>query len=645
MTFLKNILILAVAVSMSSCLNEFLESKAESSTDDSVIFSDPTLATGAVMGIYESINYNSFNGRLWAYHGYNNDTERHLSSTSGVTPSQNDSHSAYAVYKYSATDNYFGDAFSYAMIAVERANNCIDGLRTYGDTDNNAAMAYLLGESLFLRAWIYNELVALWGNIPARFSSLSNDDIYLGRADRDVIWKQLLADLEEASRLMPWPGQGVTASVLRPNRAAAKALRARIALQAGGYAYHLYGELNTACLSNDPELTVEKTYTIARDECRDIIAAEGTGFILENDFSKIFKDNCAAKVNAGGEPLWELPFKYNSRGNWMVAAGVYHRGPGGSGTISSGADPWTEVYMGGTMGVVPTIYYDFDVKDKRRDVSVAAFRWADGRQELTRPSMMTGGKLRAEWSDPSRGKFSANANDGITPIVLRYADVLLMFAEAENQLEGPTAAAQQALLRVRERAFDDSQATYLTQAIAEHGFLKVIQDERRLEFVGEMIRKQDLIRWNLLKTNMDQVKQDMYDLRTLSGSYTDVPAYVFWKYKSADKDEREIVWYGLNRGEVAPGIEGQSITDQATLDKWMKAGGWKNWNPNGNASVPPAAPSLWITSSPTSGYLSDAFIEAQYYANPDQKLDMPLPTSVIMNSQGALSNASLGYTN
>ena len=127
MKTLKTIILLAASVCLCSCLNDFLEAKTESSFTDETIFSDPSLATGAVMGIYESINFNSFNGRLWAYHGYNNDTERHLSSTSGVTPAQNDSHSAYAVYKYSETDNYFGDAFSYATIAIERANNCIGG--------------------------------------------------------------------------------------------------------------------------------------------------------------------------------------------------------------------------------------------------------------------------------------------------------------------------------------------------------------------------------------------------------------------------------------------------------------------------------------------------------------------------------------
>ena len=86
MKTLKTIILLAAAVCLCSCLNDFLEAKTESSFTDEAVFSDPTLATGAVMGIYESINFNSFNGRLWAYHGYNNDTERHLSSTSGVTP-------------------------------------------------------------------------------------------------------------------------------------------------------------------------------------------------------------------------------------------------------------------------------------------------------------------------------------------------------------------------------------------------------------------------------------------------------------------------------------------------------------------------------------------------------------------------------
>lgn len=217
---------------ISSSCEEFLTVRTESSFNEETIFSNPALAENAIMGIYESINYNSFNGRLWAYHGYNNDTERSIGSESGMTES--DTHRAYAVYKYDESNDYFGSAYTYAYNAIERANNCISGLKKYGNVSEESSMAYYLGEALFLRAWLYYELIGLWGNIPARFEPATNETVYLGRSDRDVIWKKLLSDLEEASELLPWPGLGKASTILRPSKAAAKALRARIALTAGG---------------------------------------------------------------------------------------------------------------------------------------------------------------------------------------------------------------------------------------------------------------------------------------------------------------------------------------------------------------------------------------------------------------------------
>lgn len=505
----------------------------------------------------------------------------------------------------------------------------------------------LLGEALFLRAWLYFELVNWYGNIPARFIPLNSDNLYIGRTDRDEIFKQLLKDLERAAELMPWAGTTAeTMTILRPNKAAAKAFRARIALFAGGYGYHVYGEMNTAQLSNDPDLTIEKTYTIARDECWDIIQNEGKGFVLENEFEKIFKDNCQVKLDAGGESLFNLPFNYNKRGNWMVAAGVIHAGAGGSGSPASGSDPYTSVYQGGTHGAVPTLFYDYEKEDKRRDISVVPFRWANGKQELATVRRMTPGKLRAEWIDLSKGMLSTNTNDGITPIIIRYADVLLMFAEAENQLDGPTNRAKEAFNRVRTRGYGGgvSQMAYVeSQSASKGAFLQAIQNERRLEFVGETIRKYDLVRWNLLKTNMDKVMDDMRALRSFSGAYADVPGYVFWKYKSNAADEREIVYYGFNRGEIAPpGTSGDLIIDQNALDAWMAANGWIHWNPSGNAK-PLEKATPWINSNSTSGELRDVYITCIYLNNPDKQLVCPLPRTIITNSQGALSNSDLGY--
>ncbi|MDR1336339.1 MAG: RagB/SusD family nutrient uptake outer membrane protein [Tannerella sp.] len=644
---MKRILYILIALlplfGLASCMDDFLEVQAESTFLPATIFSDPTLAEGAVFGIYDVTIRNAFGGRLWSYKGMNTDAEMHIQS---ANTNNTNNHIAVSVYNNRGTDNtLFSGAVAYAFAAVEAANVCIDGLEKYGDPQPDTKMGYLLGESLFLRAWLYYELINWFGNIPARFEPVDDNILYIGRTDRDIVYRQLLEDLRIAAELMPWAGTSEqTAEVIRPNRAAAKALRARIALAAGGYGYHTYGEIAVARLSNDPELTVEKTYAIARDECLEIMQNEGKGFILEEDFGKIFKDNCKAILTAGGEPLFKLPFKYNSRGNWMRTAGVFHRGAGGSGNPDSGTDPYTTVALGGEHGLVPTVFYDYEREDTRRDISVAPFRWANGRQELATVRGMMPGKLRAEWIDLGKGAISVNNNDGITPIVVRYADVLLMFAEAENQLSGPTGAAKEALNRVRTRAYGGvSQMAYVeSRSASRETLLEAIQDERRLEFVGETIRKYDLIRWNLLKANMDRAMNDMRDLRALSGAYADVPAYVFWKYRPDDPDEREIVCYGFERNEFAPGTSGATVADRNALNAWMTANGWRHWNPSGNAAVA-ANPTLWINPSTTGGYLRDAYITCLYVNNPDRQQACPLPMSIIVDSQGMLSNKDVGY--
>ena len=87
-----------------------------------------------------------------------------------------------------------------------------------------------------------------------------------------------------------------------------------------------------------------------------------------------------------------------------------------------------------------------------------------------------------------------------TLLVGMNADVLLMNAEAINELEGPTKEAQESLRQVRSRAFDDQGAvnTYVTNAASsKEKFLQAVLDERKWEFAGENIRWRDLVRNNL----------------------------------------------------------------------------------------------------------------------------------------------------
>ena len=99
--------------------------------------------------------------------------------------------------------------------AIERANLSIWGMRTYADK-TDASMNYLLGEALTLRAMVYYDMLKAWGDVPARFLPVENNSIYVPKSSRDVVFKQILADLEEAIPYLPYPG--ATAQTSRTDR-------------------------------------------------------------------------------------------------------------------------------------------------------------------------------------------------------------------------------------------------------------------------------------------------------------------------------------------------------------------------------------------------------------------------------------------
>jgi hypothetical protein len=139
---------------------------------------------------------------------------------------------------------------------------------------------------------------------------------------------------------------------------------------------------------------------------------------------------------------------------------------------------------------------------------------------------------------------------------MRYAEVLMMAAEIENELNGPSAAAPY-LKQIRKRAFAEADwATkvdaYVDALSTKELMFNAIVKEHAFEFCGEMERKQALIRWNLLKTKMDEAKVKMNNLRNQTGEYSDVPTNLYYKYV-ADEDGKltRLSIYGLNRGETA----------------------------------------------------------------------------------------------
>lgn len=611
-------LLALLACGISSC---DMEAPSQSSMDSSLIFSQYEMAEAAVMGIHQSFGEtNSYRGRYLPYYGINSDVEWiNGLEASGINDGGKNDLATYNAQPSNSQMNTDNNAYAKFYEGIERANKAIEGIRAYGNYENNPDMAHLLGEALTLRAVIYLDLIKGWGDVPARFSSITSETMYLPRADRDEIYKQLLADLLEAENYVYWPNESnITQTTERVSKAFVKALRARIALYAGGYSQRADG----IRLSNDPDLDRTAMYTIVRDECLDVIAQ------YPNLASLPFKDNftnlCQDVVTAGQESIWEIPFS-EGRGRVLYTLGVEHQAK----------DQYTQQNKGGVNGPLPTLFYDYDVDDIRRNITCAPFRWSqtltNGRstQELASLKEWNFGKLRYEWM--SRIVTSTN-DDGVNWQYMRLADVYLMAAEAVNELEGPANAAQY-MRPVLERALpSDKVSAYMNTATAsKESFFDAIVEQRGLEFAGESLRKADLIRWNLLKTKLDEAKTKMKQLARREGKYADlidkvytyqtvvnegeaneivnaIPAGAYTSIETIDGMTDIFVIYGLNYGDTE--TVGETLLDQGyTSTTWLGT-----------------------------DKLEDAKVDVLYVNNPDENQYWPIWQIFVDNSNGMLTN-------
>ncbi len=564
---MKNTILIAtilLAGLFTSCQDDYLDAPAESTLIESDIFSNLELAKGAVDGIKIPFGEtNSYRGRFLPMYGLNTDVEWNNSSQSVSTTTDL---ATYDIISTNSQMNSMDNAWAMMFSGIERANICIRGLRNYSDAKPGTEFGYLLGEAITLRSIYYADLLKAFGDVPARFEPVTTATIYIEKSSRDVIYKHLIADLAEAATLVPWPNETTaTSNVERVNKAFVKSLRARLAMAASGFQQYPDGIHR----SSDPELSVANMYKLALDECRAVIASGKAH--LEPSFETFWRKYNQEVTTAGGESLWEIPFA-SGRGRMLFTFAVRHN------TIDQYQESGTS--KGGVAGPLPYVFYDYNKADTRRDVTCVPYRYGTAvkniaKQELVGLNTWYFGKYRYEWM--SRIVKTAN-DDGVNKIYMRYAEVLLIAAEAANEIEGP-AAAKPYLKEIRSRAFAPADQAvnvdaYLNGITSKNDMFKALIEENKLEFTGEMERKQALIRWNLLKTNLDLAKTKMKDLQLHQGQYSDVPSTLYYRYKA---DNVTLDVYGLNRGETTnPGIGYSAMTwvalDDAKINSLYKAG-------------------------------------------------------------------------
>lgn len=142
----------------------------------------------------------------------------------------------------------------------------------------------------------------------------------------------------------------------------------------------------------------------------------------------------------------------------------------------------------------------FDEDDVRRDFVNQLFGYNNqGEAQLNNGRTNYNGKWSKLWNKNGLGS-ATEGNTGFNFPYMRYADVLLMSAEAENEINGrPTQKAIERYEQVRQRAFPGNSAKVAyTGEMNKEAFLKAVLDERKFEFAGENMRWRDLVRNNML---------------------------------------------------------------------------------------------------------------------------------------------------
>lgn len=569
-TIIKLFALLITIFSVISC-DDYLDEVSESDMNEQTIYSSPLLTEQTLAGVYQYMGTNNaYRNRIVLSMDWNTDIEQYSPQDGSTMALDGGNDAAFAWYAVSSGNgrNILTDGWSYIYRAIEVTNLVISGIKEYGDLENEK-MRFLYAEALALRAALYIDLCKWWGDVPARFIPVDDSNIYPEITSRIEIYNHLLNDLEEAQNYVDWAGEGnASSSVIRVNKAAVKALRARIALYAAGYAQYplsitpaghvLKVGKNAQVAKNVTPQRESELYEIARKETADIIEKYGKSKLMSS-FEEMCKAVSGQKFEwSQTESIWEMSYRNQFFGNTSLANGTKNR--------------WDAKVAGGKVFMIPSFFYDFEKGDKRRDISAVPYKWS-ANTPPSDPGDDDGGvfqvleknffklslaKLRAEWL-PS-GSYIPSSNDTYAHlVVVRYADVLLMYAESCLQLNKDVADGVQKFNWVRERAFENSNHNKTSLTMND------IMNERAYEFVGERIRKYDLIRWGKLKEKMDKAIENVYKLEAQEAPYTDVPLVLYTKEEDGPYQKSKVlkIW-GLNRGELEepdePGYSATSIS-------------------------------------------------------------------------------------
>jgi len=417
-------------IGFSSC-KKFLDTKPTTAAPE-YYYSTESEMNAALTGVYDVMGSENVYG--------NSVFTRITAATDESYYQRNTQSTGMQVLNFDASDADVRLLWKSLYEGIERANLVLANIKkpTMDETKRNA----IEGEALFLRAYYHFVLASNWGDVPLIIkptSSITNTDV--ARTPVKEVYTQIIADMTRAEGLVkPITEIG---SGGRVSRSAVQGILARVNLYMAGY------PVNDAT-----------RYAEALKWAKKVVSTVGV-HSLNNDYKQIFINYAQDKYDTK-ESIWEVEFWGNRIGNAYTEAG---RVGNTNGILCSNEK---EGYSYGFIAATPTLFKLYEAGDLRRDWAIAPFKYVGATTARTNWTtaeiyQRNTGKFRREYELLEKQKNYTPENFPL----LRYSDVLLMLAEADNEVNGlPSAEAIDAVNQVRKRAFGKTLAGEQVRTIA-----------------------------------------------------------------------------------------------------------------------------------------------------------------------------------
>jgi len=523
MKSIKIIAILSVFTFACASCSDFLDKEPHTLTPETYFSNEAELQT-FLTGVYSPIMQDHFYGNEYPLYNAGGDDltfyQRSTSSNSFICANANSGNVFISTY------------WRLLYEGVNRANILLENVDK-NPTISQSIRDRIRAEALFLRSFYYFNLVQGWGDVPLRLTSTQSvNGLDAPRTDKQVIYDQIISDIETSipflykSTEIPYTG--------RATQSAAKGILARIYLFRAGE--HFRDKL---AAGNE----VQSYFAEAKRWALEVKDEGLHGLVFP--YKQIFIDMCQDKYNSTGvlESIWEAEeagnrttveqaagrlgntYGFGSANDYStVEAFKYMKGmtnPGYSYKFAFASLKLFEIYE----SEGDTARGDWNIANYDYTYNSVAPKGITGRKyyygklpvgmtsiegfPCTEDAMSTSNKNKTRCAAKYRREYEnvTPKNKNFTPInfpILRYCDILLMIAEADNEINAsPTDLAYDCLDAVRVRA---GISPYKGSGLTKDQFRDVIKKERAMEFCFEATRRWDLIRWGDFYNNMNSMQ-------------------------------------------------------------------------------------------------------------------------------------------